>query len=187
VYEQKEENIIGIVYQKDFFELLYQGKKRALKELVRPVLFVPDTQKTNQLLSEFLKKRMHMAIIIDEYGNVEGLVTLEDVFEEIIGDDITDELETVSTDIVPLERGGWLVNAGVSLEELEELLKIKFTTEDSVTLSGFLSEKLQHLPRKGERIFYEGFCFQVQQASARRVFQVLIFEDKHDDLPQETS
>lgn len=182
VYEQKEENIIGIVYQKDFFELLYQGKKRTLKELVRPVLFVPDTQKTNQLLSEFLKKRMHMAIIIDEYGNVEGLVTLEDVFEEIIGDDITDELETISTNVVPLERGGWLVNAGISIEELEELLKIKIVTEDSVTLSGFLSEKLQHLPRKGERVSYEGYCFQVQQASARRVFQVLIFENKQEDL-----
>lgn len=185
VYENKDENIIGIVYQKDFFELLYQGKKCALKELVRPVLFVPDTQKTNQLLSEFMKKRMHMAIIIDEYGNIEGLVTLEDIFEEIIGGEITDELETVSTDIVPLERGGWLVNAGIGLEELEELLKIKFVTEDSVTLSGFLSEKLQHLPRKGERILYEGYCFQVQQASARRVFQVLIFENKQEDQAQE--
>ncbi|KKQ33464.1 MAG: hypothetical protein US49_C0001G0144 [candidate division TM6 bacterium GW2011_GWF2_37_49] len=185
VYENKDDNIIGIVYQKDFFELLYQGKKRTLKELVRPVLFVPDTQKINQLLSEFMKKRMHMAIIIDEYGNVEGLVTLEDVFEEIIGGDITDELETISTDVVPLERGGWLVNAGMGLEELEELLKIKFTTHDSVTLSGFLSENLQHLPRKGERVVYEGYCFQVQQASARRVFQVLIFENKQENINQE--
>jgi CBS domain containing-hemolysin-like protein len=180
VYENNYDNIIGIVYQKDFFDILFQGKKKPLKELVRPVLLVPETQKINQLLSEFLKKRMHMAIIVDEYGNIEGLVTLEDVFEEIIGDEITDELETESTDIVPLERGGWLVNAGIGLEELEELLKIKFTTEDSVTLGGFLAERLQHLPRKGERVVYEKYCFQVQQASARRVFQVLIFEHKSD-------
>ena len=124
---------------------------------------------------------MHMAIIVDEYGNIEGLVTLEDIFEEIIGDEITDELETESTDIVPLERGGWLVNAGIGLEELEELLKIKFMTEDSVTLGGFLAERLQHLPRKGERVVYENYCFQVQQASARRVFQVLIFENKPEN------
>ncbi len=181
VYENNYDNIIGIVYQKDFFDMLFQGKKRPLKELVRPVLLVPETQKINQLLSELLKMHMHMAIIVDEYGNIEGLVTLEDIFEEIIGDEITDELETESTDIVPLERGGWLVNAGIGLEELEELLKIKFMTEDSVTLGGFLAERLQHLPRKGERVVYENYCFQVQQASARRVFQVLIFENKPEN------
>ncbi len=178
VYENNVDNIIGLIYQKDFFDMIYQGRKKPLKELVRPLLLVPETQKINQLLSEFLKKRMHLAIIVDEYGNVEGLVTLEDIFEEIIGNEITDELETESTDIVPLERGGWLVNAGISLEKLEELLKIQFVTEDSVTLGGFLAERLQHLPRKGEQVNYEQYCFQVQQASPRRVFQVLVFENK---------
>lgn len=175
VYEGKDDNIIGIVHQKDVFEMLYRGQKKLLKELVRPVLFVPETQKINQLLSEFLKKRMHMAIVIDEYGSVVGLATLEDIFEEIIGDEITDEHEIISTDIVPLERGGWLVSASVSLEKIEDLLKIKFNTKNSVTLGGFLAEKLQHLPRKGERVVFENYCFQVQQASSRRVFQVLIF------------
>jgi CBS domain containing-hemolysin-like protein len=182
VYENNIDNIIGLIYQKDFFDIIYQGRKKPLKELVRPLLLVPETQKINQLLSEFLKKRIHLAIIVDEYGNVEGLVTLEDIFEEIIGNEITDELETESTDVVPLERGGWLVNAGISLEKLEELLKIQFATEDSVTLGGFLAEKLQHLPRKGEQVNYEQYCFQVQQASPRRVFQVLIFENKQENL-----
>jgi putative hemolysin len=181
VFEGKDDNIIGIIHQKDIFEMLYRGQKKQLRELVRPILFVPETQKINQLLSEFIKKRMHMAIIIDEYGNVEGLVTLEDIFEEIIGGEIIDEHETISTDIVPLERGGWLINAGISLEELDELLNIKFDTEKSVTLGGFLAENLQHLPRKGERVFYKGFCFQIQQASTRRVFQVLVFENKEED------
>ncbi len=177
VYEGKDDNIIGIVHQKDAFEMLYRCQKKSLKELVRPVLFVPETQKINQLLSEFLKKRMHMAIVIDEYGSVVGLATLEDIFEEIIGDEITDEHEIISTDIVPLERGGWLISASISLEKIEDLLKITFNTKNSVTLGGFLAEKLQHLPRKGERVIFENYCFQVQQASSRRVFQVLIFED----------
>jgi len=177
VYEGKDDNIVGIIHQKDIFEMLYRGQKKLLKELLRPVLFVPETQKVNQLLSEFLKKRIHMAIIIDEYGTFVGLATLEDIFEEIIGDEITDEHEIISTDIVPLERGGWLINASISLEKLEYLLKIKFNTENSVTLGGFLAEKLQHLPRKSERVFYENYCFQIQQASSRRVFQVLIFEE----------
>lgn len=177
VYEGKDDNIIGIVHQKDLFEILFRNQKKLLKELVRPILFVPETQKINQLLSEFLKKHLHMAMIIDEYGGVVGLVTLEDIFEEIIGDEITDEHDVISSEIVPLERGGWLVSAGISLEKLENLLKITFQSEGSVTLGGFLAEKLQHLPRKGERVFYQNYCFQIQQASSRRVFQVLIFED----------
>ncbi len=181
VYEGKDDNIIGIVHQKDVFEMLYRGQKKIVKELVRPILFIPETQKINQLLNEFLKKRLHMAIVIDEYGSVVGLVTLEDIFEEIIGNEITDEHEVISTDIVPLERGGWLVSASLNLEKLEDLLKINFNTENSVTLGGFLAEKLQHLPRKGERVFYENYCFQIQQASSRRVFQVLIFEQKDNE------
>ena len=137
-------------------------------------------KKINQLLREFLDKRIHMAIIIDEHGAVIGLATLEDVIEEIVGE-ITDEHERVNPQIIPLEQGGWIISARTALEELEELLSITFDTDESITLGGFLAEKLQHLPRKGERLFYQGFCFQVQRASARRVFQVLVFEDKQTD------
>jgi CBS domain containing-hemolysin-like protein len=177
VFEGKEENIIGIIYQKDVFSLLSEKTKKPLSQLVRPVLFVPETKRIDQLLREFLEKRMHMSIAIDEYGAVIGLVTLEDVIEEIVGD-ISDEDEKVHVDVVPLERGGWIVDGRITLDKLSELLGITFKTEESVTLNGFLSEKLQHLPRKGERIFYEGYCFQIQQASRRRVFQVLVFKDK---------
>ena len=177
VFKNDDDNIIGIIYQKDIFDMLHKSEKKTVKELLRPVLFIPETQKINQLLREFLKKRMHMAIAIDEFGSISGLVTLEDIIEEIVGE-ISDEHEKISTEIVPLERGGWIVNAGVSLEKIEELLNISFHGKDSVTLAGFLAEKLQHLPKKGERISYEGYCFQIQQASSRRVLQVLIFEDK---------
>jgi len=180
VFENDDDNIIGIIYQKDIFDMLFKAEKKPLKELIRPVLFIPETQKINQLLREFLKKRMHMAIVIDEFGSISGLVTLEDIIEEIVGE-ISDEHEKISTEIVPLERGGWIVSAGVGLEKLEELLNISFNAKDSVTLAGFLAENLQHLPKKGERILHEGYCFQIQQASSRRVFQVLIFEDKGNE------
>jgi len=179
VYENKDDNIIGIIYQKDISEIFYKNQEGLLKDFIRPILFVPENQKINQLLSEFLKRRMHMAIIIDEFGSIVGLVTLEDIIEEIVGE-ISDEHEETNTDIVSLEKGGWLVDAGISIEKLEDLLNIKIKAEDSVTLGGFLSEKLQHLPKKGERLFYEGYCFQVQQASPRKVLQALIFESKDD-------
>jgi putative hemolysin len=180
VFDGTDDNIIGIVHQKDIFDLLYRSQNKTLKELVRPVLFVPETQKINQLLSDFLKKRVHMAIIIDEYGSVAGLVTLEDIIEEIVGE-IVDEHEKITSEIVKLERGGWIIDAGVGLEKIEDLLGIKIAAENSVTLGGLLAEKLQHLPKKGERVLYEGYCFQVQQASARRVFQVLVFANKDQE------
>jgi putative hemolysin len=177
VYEGDVDNIIGVVHQKDVFDLMYHAQNKKLKELIRPVIFSPETQKINQLLSDFLKKHIHMAIIIDEYGSVAGLVTLEDIIEEIVGE-IIDEHEKQSSEIVPLEKGGWIIDAGISLEKIEDLLTIKIVTENSISLGGFLAERLQHLPKKGDRVLYEGFCFQVQQASPRRVQQVLVFENK---------
>lgn len=179
VCEEDDDNIIGIIHQKDVFEMLYKTKEKDLKKLIRPVLFVPETQKINQLLSEFLKKQLHMAIVIDEYGSVAGLATLEDILEEIVGE-IADEHEKTTAEFVKLERGGWMVNAGIGLEKLEDLLEIKMRTENSVTVSGFMAEKLQRLPQKGDRVFFEGFCFQVQQASSHRVLQVLIFPSNQD-------
>ena len=123
-----------------------------------------------------------MAIVIDEYGSVAGLATLEDIIEEIVGE-IVDEHEKQDSEIVQLERGGWIVDAGVSLEKIEDLLGITILDETSVSLGGFLSEKLQHIPKKGERVFYEGYCFQVQQASPRRVLQILVFESKENEQP----
>jgi len=179
VFEGDDDNIIGIIHQKDVFDMLYKSKEKDLKKLIRPVLFVPETQKINQLLSEFLKKQLHMAIVIDEYGSVAGLATLEDILEEIVGE-IADEHEKNTAECVKLERGGWMVNAGMSLEKLEDVLEIKIQTENSVTVAGFMAEKLERLPKKGDRVFFEGFCFQVQQASSHRVLQVLIFPSNQD-------
>lgn len=179
VFEGDDDNIIGIIHQKDVFDMLYKSKEKDLKKLIRPVLFVPETQKINQLLSEFLKKQLHMAIVIDEYGSVAGLATLEDILEEIVGE-IADEHEKNTAECVKLERGGWMVNAGMSLEKLEDVLEIKIQTENSVTVAGFMAEKLERLPQKGDRVFFEGFCFQVQQASSHRVLQVLIFPSNQD-------
>ncbi len=185
IYDGDDDNIIGVVHQKDIFDLLYKKEVKSLRELVRPIMFIPETQKINQLLSELLKKHIHMAIILNEYGSIAGLVTLEDIIEEIVGE-IVDEHEKTVTEIVPLEQGGWIVDGTASLEKIEDLLNIHMVAENSISIGGFLAEKLQHLPKKGERVLYEGFHFQVQQASPRRVLQVLIFaEDQASTEPKE--
>jgi putative hemolysin len=177
VYEQKADNIIGMVHQKDVFLLLSKGEKKELKDLVRPISFVPESMKVNQLLRQFKQQRRHIAMVLNEYGGIIGLVTLEDAIEEIVGD-ISDEHESVAEHIVPLERGGWLVYAGVDLDELELLLNIRFETEDAVTLGGFIMEKLQHLPKKGERLKYKQHVFQIQKSTEKRIVQVLVFKEK---------
>lgn len=179
IYENKEENIIGIIHQKDIFELIYKNQKKPLKDLVRPILFVPETKRINQLLSEFLKQGRHMSVVIDEYGAVAGLVTLEDVIEQIVGQ-IRDEHEKRHIEIVPLETGGWIVDAGISLEDLEELLNISFKIEESITLAGFMNEELQHLPRRGEKFSYNGYSFKIQNATPKRVLQVLIIKEEEE-------
>ena len=182
IYDGKEDNIVGIIYHKDLFDHYSQNSDKHLKELVRPVLFTPQTKRVSQLLNEFLKKRMHMAIVIDEFGNVIGLVTLEDLIEEIVGE-ISDEHEKIHTGIIPLEQGGWLVNASIMLDKLEDFLAIAFDVEESLTLAGFLAEKFEYLPQNGERLLYRGYTFNIQQATDKRIFQVLIAHEKASTLP----
>jgi putative hemolysin len=177
VYEGKPDNIIGMVHQKDIFVMLSHQEDKPLKEIVRPILFAPESVKINQILREFREQHMHIAIVLNEHGIVTGLITLEDVLEEIVGE-ISDEHEPSEEKILALQQGGWLVDASIPLEELSEALKISFETEDSNTLGGFLTEKLQHLPKKGERIHYKNLYFQIQKASPKRVKQVLVFKEK---------
>ena len=153
VYDENDDNIIGVAHQKDIFDLLYKKQVKPLRELVRPILMVPETQKINQLLSELLKKRIHLVIILNEYGSVTGLVTLEDIIEEIVGE-IVDEHEKAAAEIVALEQGGWLIDGSVGLEKVEDLLNIHMITEYSVSICGFLAELLQQLPKKGVLVMY---------------------------------
>lgn len=173
VYEGKRDNIIGMVHLKDIFELKAKGEVRPLKDVMRPILYVPESVKVNQLLREFKEQHMHLAIVLDEHGGMIGMVTLEDLLEEIVGD-IRDEYELEAQKIMTLKDGGWLADADIPLEELKGVLSVEFETKNAVTLGEFIAEKLNHFPQKGESIDYEDFYFQVQQATAQRVVQVLI-------------
>lgn len=178
VYKSNHENIVGIIHLKDVFLFMSKNQEISLNEIIRPILFVPEIMKVNQLLKEFTEKHRHMAIVLNEHGNLIGLVTLEDILEEIVGE-ISDEHELASTKITNLNDNGWLADASTPLEDIELLLNINFETENVFTLGGFITEKLQHLPKKGERILYKHFYFQVQKASPKRVIQVLIFKEKN--------
>lgn len=177
VFEGNPENIVGILYQKDVFIQLHQDKAGYhLRDLVKPIIFVPDSLKVSELLKDFKKQQIHMAMVLDEYGSTIGLVTLEDALEEIVGD-ITDEhdpnLQARQITIMQPDME-WSVDATVDLDRLEDILQINFTVETAVTLGGFLTEHAQRLLKVGENFFYKGFCFTILQANEKRVLQVHI-------------
>lgn len=174
VYKGTKENIIGIVHLKDIFLLISQQIDKPLKELLRVILFVPESMKVNQLLKEFREQHVHMAMVVNEHGSLIGLITLEDILEEIVGE-IKDEHESPIEKIVSLKENNWLIEGSIALEEVEQLLGITFEVESAHTLGGFIAEQLQHLPKNGERVVYKNYCFQVQKANQKRVLQVLIF------------
>ena len=173
VYEKDFDNVVGMVHLKDIFQFLLKKEMKSLKEIMRPIMFIPETVRVNQILQEFRSQHMHIAIVLNEHGSVTGLVTLEDVIEEIVGE-ISDEHEATHQAIVVLPQGGWLVNAATPLEDLEDYFSITFEPTNSLTLGGFLVEQLQHIPIKGEYITYGEYTFHVQKASHKRVRQVLI-------------
>jgi CBS domain containing-hemolysin-like protein len=178
VYEKTHDNLIGILYIKDLL-LIPHHENTPLRSLLRPILFAPETIKVNQLLHEFKENRLHMAAIIDEYGTTVGLATLEDALEEIVGE-INDENEQGITEkIIPLKQGGWLVDGVVGLQEIGKILHISFETEHAQTIGGFLTEQLHHLPIQGETLTYKGYTFHVQNASTKRVYELLIVEAKN--------
>lgn len=175
VYEDKHDNIIGMVHQKDLFILFSKGETKLLREMVRPIMFVPESMKVIQLLGKFREKQIHIAIVINEHGILTGLVTLEDLIEEIVGE-ISDEHESTIGKIMPMGEDEWLVDATITLDDLGKFLGTTLETEHSVSLAGFLAELFHHIPQKDEEIMYKGFLFQVQKATALHVQFVHIYK-----------
>ncbi|HJZ23230.1 MAG TPA: hemolysin family protein, partial [Candidatus Babeliales bacterium] len=177
VYEGTHDNIIGMVHQKDLFIMFSKGEKKILQEIVRPIMFVPENVKVIQLLGKFREKQMHIAIVINEHGILTGLVTLEDLIEEIVGE-ISDEHESTIGKIMPMGEDEWLVDATITLDDLGKFLDITFVSEGSVSLAGFLTELLHHIPQKDEEVMYKKFLFQIQKATPLHVQFVHIFRKR---------
>ena len=176
VYKSNPEHIIGIVYLKDILFTLQKNPSVTLQELMRPIIFVPDNMKVNELLKEFKLQQIHMAMVLDEYGNTIGLVTLEDTLEEIVGDIHDEHDANRDTEKIKVIKKDceWNVDATIDLDRLRPLLKITFATQSAVTLGGFISEQMQHIPKVGESLIYKGFSFIIEKADAKRVILVRI-------------
>ncbi|MFH1429728.1 MAG: hemolysin family protein [Candidatus Margulisiibacteriota bacterium] len=179
VYEEKRDNIIGIIYAKDLIRVT-QGAEINVRSLLRPVQFVPETKKIDELLKKMRTRRIHIAIVIDEHGGVAGLVTIEDILEEIVGE-ITDEYDEIEEpSLQKIENNTYLVDAGMNVYEFNQKLNTNIPEDDDYdTIGGFVFNELGEIPKVGEKINYENLVFEVTQVKKQRILQIkLTVEDK---------
>jgi len=174
VFDGSIDNITGFVHVRDMFELDQREREgRLVGELARPISLVPESKPVDELLREMQQNGAHMAVVIDEYGNTAGLVTLEDLVEEILGE-IRDEHEP-GQDLAPDARGGYVVSGSFELARLEELVGLRTGDEtESTTIGGLLSEWLGRVPKAGDAVERQGVRVEVLASNERRVEQVRV-------------
>lgn len=180
VYQKDFDDIIGVAYVKDLIDCtLHGGKDEPISKTLRKPIYVPETKLCSKLLREFQEEKVHMAIVIDEYGGTSGLVTMEDLLESIVGE-IEDETDHEDAEIQQLSENVYLVDGGTAIEDVEKVIGVSLTTEedsDSDTVAGWVLEQLGSIPKSGEKIILpagNGFEVSVQQIEEHRISKVLI-------------
>ncbi len=175
VIGEDRDEVLGILLAKDL--LRYIGKLDSgfeLAELLRPAVFIPESKRLNTLLSEFRQSHQHIAIVVDEYGGVSGLATIEDVLEQIVGD-IDDEHDPEEADYIQLGEDGQFTVLGLTrIEDFNEYFDVELSDEEYDTVAGLVMHELGRLPRRGEALEFEGFRFRVQRADRRRIHAVKV-------------
>jgi putative hemolysin len=184
VFQDTIDNILGLLYAKDLLRIWRAGDQNAsLQSLLRPAFFVPETKKVDELLSELQARRIHMAIVVDEYGGVAGLVTLEDIVEEIVGE-IQDEYDQGEEQLCQAIDGStFLIQARISLDDFNELLGVELPTEEADTLGGYIYSQIGRVPTGGESLRAAGVELTVEQVTGRRIRKVRAHKLNLDSPP----
>jgi putative hemolysin len=174
VYEESIDNIIGVLYAKDLFRYLRAVQTDLqVRGLVRPAYFIPESKKTDELLRELQRQKVHIAIVADEYGGTAGIVTIEDLLEEIVGD-IQDEYDREEAKIVPVSEDEAIFDATVSIDDVNDALNLKLEGEDVDTIGGLLYERLGKVPALGDQAELDGALLRVESTSGRRIRKVRV-------------
>lgn len=172
VVGNSSDEIIGVLLAKDLLPLLLEEEAASfdINSKLRPMTFVPESKRLNVLLKEFRVNRNHMAIVVDEFGGVAGLVTIEDVLEQIVGE-IEDEhdVDEDEGNIRPFDDNAYIVKALTDLEDFDEYFDTNFDSEEFDTIGGIVTQRFGHLPRKDEEITIDGFIFKVLSSENRRI------------------
>ncbi|MBP7881887.1 MAG: CBS domain-containing protein [Candidatus Methylopumilus sp.] len=179
VVNEDKDHIEGILIVKDILQYaLKPDTDWQLKDLLRPAVIIPESKRVDALLKEFRQKRYHMAIVVDEYGGVSGLITIEDILEQIVGDIEDEHDDEEGSDIRKLGSHVFLVSALTPLDEFNESFGTKFDEEEASTIGGIVLHAFGHMPVKGETLELEGLTFKVNKANSRRLVQLQVIKPK---------
>lgn len=187
VFGESTDDIEGIVYVKEAIRAEREGAgDEPALGIAHPAMFVPETKRGSELLAEMQSRHTHMAIVVDEYGGTAGLVTLEDLLEELVGE-IRDEFDADEPDIVTLDNGALRVHGRMPISELNDLLDADLPDDDWDTVGGLIFSKLGHVPTVGERVEVDGYELVVERLQGRRITRVRITPRSDDDAADEAS
>lgn len=176
IYEQSIDQITGVVHVKDVLTTVLKGEKRSAAELARPPYFVSETKKVSELLRELQSEHLQIAVVVDEYGGTAGIITTEDIIEEIVGE-IGDEHEDDEVTIVDLGDDTWLVSGLLRVEALEEKLDARLSGDDYETVAGMIFTTLGRVPATGTVVPKNGWLFEIERADRRRIYRVKVRRD----------
>lgn len=174
VIEHDKDNVLGILHAKDLVKYIFHPTQFRLEQALRPAVFVPEGKSLNALLKEFLAHRNHMAVVVDEYGSISGLVTFEDLIEEILGE-IEDEFDEGEHDdnIVAVSGGRWRIKATTEISDLNEFFGTAFSSEEAETVGGLVMREVGYLPVRGDKIALPPLLFTVARADSRRLHTLM--------------
>ncbi len=186
VFQDDLDNVIGMVFAKDVLKVLHQGQSdMPLSDIVREAHFVPESKKVADLLREMQHEKFHIALVTDEYGSVSGLVTLEDLLEELVGE-ITDEYDREEPPIVDLGEGAYRVDGRLGIDEVNELLDAELPDEEWDTVGGLVLGLMGSIPDQGDEVPFQDLIFKAEKVNGRRIAKVLITR-KPADEPEEST
>ncbi len=181
VYSESIDNVVGVLYVKDLIKAFAKKDEIDLEKIIRKAFFVPESKRIDSLLREFKRRHVHIAIAIDEYGGMSGIVCMEDIIEEIVGD-IQDEFDNENEDIISVGDNMWLCDARVNLDDLNEEIESEFPNEEFDTLGGFVFDLFGKIPVKYEKESWNNYDFIIQDVEGHKVNQIKVVKRPEEVL-----
>lgn len=187
VYENTVDNIVGVIHEKDFYELMYHNNKGPIRRIIKPVIYTSPNTQISTCMKQLQAAKLHMAVVLDEYGGTEGIITLEDIIEELVGE-IWDEHDVVEDFYTKVDDYTWMVKGDAEIDDLIDRFGVEEEDEefDFITVSGWAIAELHHIPKVNEEFDYKNFHVTITKADQRKVLEVKVEiqkeeEDKEND------